>query len=349
MGLTAETGIRQALFADSLRMLERSGAFSKLRACRMFGMSAGPAFSVLWFYTHDNEWTLPELHNLIVVGLGLRVIGTMLLWCLSDVKTVSKSEEGYVGKSSAEDDVVEAEREGCCLVQPKRVPPILLISSIITALGSGMTVKFFPLFFKEDMNMSPAQVQLIYFATPMTVAVFGFVTSELGRRVGRVHAVLRVKIIAISLLVAMVLFRHTVPVYVICVLYVLRTGMMNSGFPVTESILMDFLPREKRGRWKSLQAVTVFGWSGSAVFGGFFGDRYGYAHTFLITAAVQLTGLLLLVPLIPVVPPERCKSVSEVKAEEHGSYHSEEEGDCDEERGLLGSADQSSRAPSFDD
>ena len=34
-------------------------------------------------------------------------------------------------------------------------------------------------------------------------------------------------------------------------LYILRTALMNCTYPVEESILMDYVPKNKRARWKS--------------------------------------------------------------------------------------------------
>ena len=45
----------------------------------------------------------------------------------------------------------------------------------------------------------------------------------------------------------------------------------------------------------------MFGWSGSAVVGGFLIDSYGFRITFLITAAMQSVSLVFLVALLPVV------------------------------------------------
>eukprot|EP00959_Pyramimonas_sp_CCMP1952_P447038 9359856-Pyramimonas_sp.AAC.2 len=48
---------------------------------------------------------------------------------------------------------------------------------------------------------------------------------------------------------------------------------------------MDVLPKGQRARWKSLDSVSQFGWCGSAFLGGWWSDRHGYMHTFLLTAA----------------------------------------------------------------
>ncbi len=52
----------------------------------------------------------------------------------------------------------------------------------------------------------------------------------------------------------------------------------------------DFVPKRSRAAWNSLEAVTSFGWSGSAAVGGWLIHRYGFQVTFLVTATMQVIG-----------------------------------------------------------
>jgi MFS family permease len=108
---------------------------------------------------------------------------------------------------------------------------------------------------------------------------------------------------------------HAFRCLVVVTIYLVRTGVMNCTYPIQESVLMDFVPTEKRARWKSLDAICSFGWCGSAGLGGVLADRYGYGDTFLITAAVQAAGSLCQAALIFVVPKsEKPKEGAETAA-----------------------------------
>ena len=85
-------------------------------------------------------------------------------------------------------------------------------------------------------------------------------------------------------------------------IYVLRTALMNCTYPLNESILVDYVPKNERARWKSLDSVVSFGWCGSAALGGWLSDKYDYTFTFLITAIIQTIGVLCFFPLFPLVP-----------------------------------------------
>jgi predicted MFS family arabinose efflux permease len=75
---------------------------------------------------------------------------------------------------------------------------------------------------------------------------------------------------------------------------------------------MDFVPKETRARWKSLESISAFGWCGSAALGGVLADKYGYNFTFLITAMVQGAAIVIWAFLIPLVPKQEAKAKSRV-------------------------------------
>jgi len=89
---------------------------------------------------------------------------------------------------------------------------------------------------------------------------------------------------------------------------------MNSCSGIRKSILMDFVPKKSRGKWNAADGITRFSWSGSAMIGGVLIDKYGYGCTFLITAALQLTGYSVLIPLLYILPSEKPPLLGELAA-----------------------------------
>lgn len=74
----------------------------------------------------------------------------------------------------------------------------------------------------------------------------------------------------------------------------------------------------QRGKWSSIDGVTVFGWSGSALVGGSILDHHGFAVVFLLTAALQLFAcvafagpLLFMIPLFEASCECECECGSE--------------------------------------
>ena len=168
-----------------------------------------------------------------------------------------------------------------------------------------MTVKFFPLFFKDDVGLSPIKLQIIYVIVPLAMVFFAHIFTKLAKVLGRVQTIILTRILGLGALFSMVFCEDyllsNAPLLIL--IYIFRTGVMNATYPLDESLLMDFVPKDERARWKSLSSVAVCGWCGSAWIGGILADKYDYSFTFLITAILQgigSVGYLWLLPLVPI-------------------------------------------------
>merc|ERR1712070_209859 len=88
----------------------------------------------------------------------------------------SKRKSDAEGKEENEEQLFQKrvaalqKKKTCFCFGIQHIPYILFLSDVITALGSGMTVKFFPLYFKNDIRMSPAEVQYIYTCAPAFIS-----------------------------------------------------------------------------------------------------------------------------------------------------------------------------------
>lgn len=312
-----------ALYADSTPRGERSIYYNYLFACYSGASAVGPLVSIVLFETLGDEWKLSDLRIVIYVGLGIEIFNSILMMLFDDKKALDESEEGN-GEEEPEEpnDVLDPENdghgegdsngadteEGSLTTLHKRqqwIPYIIFTQGVIFAIGSGMTIKFFPLFFKDEVGMSPSQVQLIYFAVPFAMVICSTLGSKLAASgVGRVQTQFLSRFIGIVLLYSMVFFKNYLdkhPFFLVPI-YVMRTSLMNACYPLQESILMDFVPKEVRARWKSLDAVAAFGWCGSAAIGGWLADKYDYTYTFFLTAIIQSVGLGIWCLLLPLVP-----------------------------------------------
>ncbi|KAM3572422.1 hypothetical protein VYU27_005551 [Nannochloropsis oceanica] len=92
---------------------------------------------------------------------------------------------------------------------------------------------------------------------------------------------------------------------------------------------MDSVPKEDRGKWNSLESVTMATWSGSAVIGGLLVDRYGFLFNNLITASLQLVSTLPLFLVLGLVPCERNGGGGMEEEEEEGWRKDKEETEMD--------------------
>ncbi|GFR48525.1 hypothetical protein Agub_g10420 [Astrephomene gubernaculifera] len=183
------------------------------------------------------------------------------------------------------------------------IPGVLALTDCVMGLASGMTIKFFPIFFKDAVRLPPTYVNLMYCAIPLCLSSASFLAQRQSRLLGRVQTMVLNRGVGIGLLcwIAFNPQRWTDPRVMVPV-YIARTSIMNSIYPLQKSILMDFVPKERRAAWNSLESITAFGWSGSAALGGWLIHRFGFQATFLITAAMQCMGWALSMLLLPIVP-----------------------------------------------
>jgi MFS family permease len=183
---------------------------------------------------------------------------------------------------------------------------LVALSDLMSGLASGMSIRYFPIFFLNDMKLSPMVVQILYIASPLTQTVLSKVAHWGGRRLGRCQMAVIYKYIGISFLACMI-GAHVggLPRAFVCFLFVARTSFMNSTGALTKSVLMDAVPRHERGKWSALESVTMFSWSGSAAVGGILVGMEGILFNFCITGSLQILATVPLLFLFCRVPSEQ--------------------------------------------
>jgi MFS family permease len=383
-------GPSQALFSDSIPRGQRSELLTWLYTCYLLSSSIGPIVSIVLVLTVSSEaadWSVEEIYPVFFIGVCLEVPAAILMFFFSDKYAVpendsddeSEQEEviaavttpalNRAGSGEAleepllQNDQQEAERPqsnpSSQSIRRKGkaiIPYVLFFSSLVTALGSGASVKYFPLFFKE-MGFNNAEVQGIFLIVPVFISGLSFVAQRLGKRLGRVEACFLINCVGVSLLYAMTWLSQTVgtgdstlwkqrpaQAILIVVIYLFRTGVMNCSYPLFESILMDNVPSNQRARWKALESIASFGWTGSALLGGILSDTHSYQFTFSITATLQLCGGLMVLIIRPFVEAEEATAVD--SAEETTEDSATATAAVEEQTTLGGSAENDIPMPS---
>merc|ERR1712194_232884 len=185
-----------------------------------------------------------------------------------------------------------------CL-KSKHVPYIIAMSDFITAIGAGMTVKFFNLFFIQDYHFSASEINWLQTVYPLVICGFMPILQRLGQPMGRAQA--SFMFFALNVGCLMLLSKVT-NLYLLLGLFLVRGGFANAGSPINRSILMDFTTSDQRGLWNAIDSLTGMSWSGSAFIGGLLADAHDYKYTFFITGFVYLTATMVYLPTLALVP-----------------------------------------------
>ncbi|CAK9031220.1 unnamed protein product [Durusdinium trenchii] len=257
-----------ALYSDSIPQGSRAKWLSRVSIVNQLGYGAGPFFSLFLFGYFGNQWKLSVLHVVLIIGFLGMIPANLFLVNLKD----AQHEDGGAEASGAFSNLKYA-----------RVVPWLICSlDVVTAIGAGMTVKFFPLFFKQDYGLNPGQIQLLFAVYGLSFGFFTWLCEKAAAKLGRVQAGV---LFATAGVVCLFLLAYLRWLPSVLVVFVIRGAFANAIYPIDRSILMDFVPSNERGRWNAAESVSSMSWSGSAVIGGYLMDAYDYRQTFVTPRA----------------------------------------------------------------
>jgi len=288
----------ESILANSLPSGNRSKSYARIHMFQQFGMASGPLLNTILFLILGDRWELDILKKVMIVGLIISLVSIVILLFLRDSHSMGSESEGIL----AEELKDPAEKRAFSLKEKKAVPVILITSSFIIGTGAGMTVKFFPVFFRDIYSFQPIAVQVILGVSFFVTGLISLYAQKHSVKKGRPQIMIVVQGLSILCLAWMAFYP---PVWILIPLFIARGALMNAAQPLSRSIMMDFVPKNKRGFWNSLQTVAwgLF-WNASAAIGGFLIGQDNYALCFLITAAVYTAGILPTFILIPLVSKE---------------------------------------------
>ena len=304
----------EALFADSVPSGDRSIMYSWRQMFGQIGMAIGPFLNIILFLILGDEWDLAILKLVMGVGLFFSLISLFLMFFFSDKKSLSETSESISLPNDPEfgqNQLVEMEREidpsksknKIPLIPTKYIPYVLVGCNIVIGLGAGMTIKFFPIFFMEIYLMTPILVQLISGLTSIATGLSGLIAQKFSRANGRPQIIFLVQAIATICLGIIATYP---PLWILIIVFIFRGSLMNAAQPLSRSILMDIIPKDKRGLWNSLEALAwgLF-WNVSAVVGGYLiGPTNNFRLNFLVTMGIYVVGTLPIILLFKSVAHE---------------------------------------------
>ena len=276
-------------------------------------MAAGPFANVLFFYLFGNEWTLANMRNVMLIGILITFASIFLMWLFNDKKSLGSTSESIEQVKVNHDD--SKENDIALRMTQRRatklIPILLVCSNIIIGVGAGMTIKYFPQFFIEQYTLDPVWVQIIMGITAIFTGLFALLAQKFSIKRGRPLIIFIVQLIATLCLFGIAFYPN---IWLLVPLFVARGALMNAGQPLSRSILMDVVPKNKRGRWNSLETFAWgFFWNFSALIGGYIvGDiNPRFWLVFIVTACVYLVGIIPLLFLIPLVGKEKFSKKAE--------------------------------------
>jgi len=306
-----------ALLSDSVPKDQLTMVIAMQSTVFLIGYSVGPLAQMGLIAVVGDVWSIHQLHIFLLTGFAIWPLVLPAFPMFQRTRTeLNNLQENLTAGDNATAAVPataavaagaatrnDAWQEQRVLGMKKKwvVPLLIELCSLITAMGAGMTVKFFPLFFKEDYHFEPTALCGLSAAYTLSIAVFVQICRKLSQKVGRCRAALMWHVLGVITL--LVLCRVESLSFVIF-FYIIRGAFMNAKGPIDQAIVMDCVDSKYRGRWSAIQSISRFSWSGSAILGGLLADSHDYRYTFFITAIVYTISAVLYTPLLFWVPEQ---------------------------------------------
>lgn len=287
----------ESILADSLPSGNRSGVYAKLHLITQIAMAIGPFLNVLFFFILGDKWDISILRSVMLVGIIISLSSTLSLFFFRDDRSMGHESESLL-HFPEEDEGKKIHYSKLA----KRIPILLVTSDVLVGMGAGMTIKFFPVFFRSIYHLQPISVQLIMGFTAVFTGLFAILAQHFSLKKGRAEMIFAVKFLATLCLIAIGFY----PALILLIpLFIIRGSLMNAAQPLSRSILMDVVPKRHRGKWNSIETVAwgLF-WNASAVVGGFLIGDNNFQRCFFITAGIYLIGTIPVLMLIPLVHKE---------------------------------------------
>lgn len=287
------------LYTNSIPTGKRSEWIGYMQIVIMFGLCFGPLVTIIVLQVNGDEWKISDMVLPWNITLGFSALSGMIQLFMHDKWCLPNEEMGTIRA------VLQDQKYGC--FKTKHIPYMMLCFDVLSGMASGMSIKFFPLFFQQAIGYTPIEVQIVYAVSFLVTAGATWFAVRLAKKIGRIQTSVVVPYIGLLFMV-LIIIGGSVGLWdnrfkwLIGICYVIRTSLMNATSSISKSVVDDYVSSEKRGCWNSLEFIMMFGWSGSAVLGGWLVGSIGYQMTFIITTVLQFVSVTLYLLLIPLVP-----------------------------------------------
>lgn len=313
------SGSTGALVADSVSDGQRSKIYMITSTFSLIGSLIGPILIIAlskMFSDDTDEWDSKKLSYIIHIGIILHIIPVTLMFFYKDIpKKTEELEEQFLPDTLPDTSPTTPYNTpytpntpfGITLDEKPFftfVPSILFLAQLVIVMGSGMTVKYWPLFLKDECNMSMQTIQILNIIVIVEIIVFQYLAQKISKILGRIYTVFVLNMMGIVSQTTLGLLTDYNNPWLIGFLYTFRFSIMNSSGPLMNSALMDIVPKDHRARWESLYSVITLGWCGSALLGGFINDKMDYSSTFLVTSVCHMIGNLIYLLIRNSIPDE---------------------------------------------
>ncbi|MCM3705533.1 MULTISPECIES: MFS transporter [Cytobacillus] len=175
-----------------------------------------------------------------------------------------------------------------------KIIAMFAFAQLLIGIGAGLVIPYLNLYFADRFEASNSTIGMIISLGQAATAFAMIIGPLVVRKVGEVKAVVILQLMSLPFLL---LTAYTENLWLAAIGFLFRQALMNAGNPIQMSLMMSKVSDSMKGLANSInQMVFNLGW---AVMGPVstgivmrYGDYWGYALVFTITASLYLIGSL---------------------------------------------------------
>lgn len=277
-----------AFMAENSLQDERTYLFSSASSLRTASATVGALVAgwvSLTFATQIGP--LNAYREATIFGIGL--------WFLSLVPALLLRPNALPGP--VEGSVRTPARRWLRVTHPDRIWKLGVYSGVL-ALGGGLVVPLFNVYFHVGLQLNPDQIGLVFALGGILLAFATLMAPMLEERFGVVKSVTVLRLVGIPVVVLMGLLPGIGSaggvLGLVFLLYALRHVFLNMGRPLTSSFGMNILDPEERTIGTGMQTMmSNVAWAVASFAGALILNRDGYLELFVLSAGGYLVAQLL--------------------------------------------------------
>eukprot|EP00439_Symbiodinium_sp_Y106_P041311 s249_g5.t1 len=291
--------VLQVFLIDNTSATERTRILSRKEMVTWLGTALGPlaALTLVALVSEHGAWSISLVETVVCVGLLGSVVVEPVIFFLR-----SPSVDMHLAAESTETPALPDWTQGkACGVRKRWLIPIWTdIMWALTQIAASVSLRYVPLFFRQDFGLSPSWLMALRFAENISLAALNLATPKIASKLGRAWAAV-LFISSGGILMIGVACAHQV--WLAALLFVLRTTMSRANVPCVQSIIFESVLPEHRGRWTAITSFKSATNGAGAWIGGVLADRTGdYRASFLATGCIHVACASVFIPVARMVP-----------------------------------------------
>ncbi len=158
--------------------------------------------------------------------------------------------------------------------------------NFMMGMGAGLVIPFLNLYFKSRFGSSPDDIGMYYFFVQCAMLIGSLTAPEFARKFGLVNTVVYAQLMSIPFFL-MMSYTFILPLAVFA--FVLRGGLINSGWPIVNNLSMELSDKKEQGLVNALLMIAwTSSWMVSSAVGGTLIEKYGFTFTMNITICLYV-------------------------------------------------------------